>query len=59
MTQGKCTHCRVRYTWKGLPRLRNAHCPSCGGRLYSTTYRLQWPVRNVTGHQVGQPRSAQ
>ena len=45
MAQGKCVRCRIRWTWNGSPLLRDAYCPDCGSKLYQTTYRLRWPVR--------------
>ena len=42
---GKCVRCRVRWTWKGAPLLRDACCPDCGGKLYQTSHVLSWPVR--------------
>lgn len=37
-TSGRCHACQIRYTWKGLPRLRDAFCPGCGGKLKATTH---------------------
>jgi len=45
VTQVKCVRCRVRWTWNGSPLLRDAYCPECGAKLYQTSYRLRWPVR--------------
>jgi hypothetical protein len=59
MRQGKCLSCRVRYLWdRDVSRLRNLgrlSCPSCGGRLYSTTHRLRWSVTvaKVVGRYPG------
>jgi len=45
VTQGKCVRCWVRWTWNRRPLLRDAYCPDCGAKLYQTSYRLRWPVR--------------
>ncbi len=37
-TGGRCHHCNVRYVWKGAPRLKNAYCRWCGGKLRQTTH---------------------
>ena len=49
VTSGKCIRCRVRWTWTGLPLLRDACCPDCGSKLYQTSHRLRWPVREAEG----------
>ena len=45
MTQVKCVRCRVRWTWNGSPLLRDAYCPQCHAKLYQTSHRLSWPMR--------------
>ncbi len=45
ITQGKCPRCRVRWLWRGRPRLRDARCPTCGTALARTSEALRWPVR--------------
>ncbi len=41
MTQGKCTHCRVKYVWTGLPRLNMSICPKCKNTLERTSIQLE------------------
>jgi PHP family Zn ribbon phosphoesterase len=31
--KGQCQKCKVAYNWTGGPRLQDAKCPKCGGRL--------------------------
>ena len=57
MTQGKCTTCRVRWTWRGArSRRQGVRCPCCGGELEQTTHLLLWRTRLATKEQIrGRP----
>lgn len=43
-SQGKCIHCRVRWTWWGAPLVRNALCPACHRPLERTSQNLLFPT---------------
>lgn len=54
MTQGKCTTCRVRWTWQGARSgNRGVFCPCCGAQLQPTTHLLRkWPTRLTTKYEI-------
>lgn len=43
---GRCHSCKIRFTWRGSPLLRNAFCPHCGKPLHQTTHL--WRGENST-----------
>jgi uncharacterized paraquat-inducible protein A len=43
-TTGTCHRCKIRFTWPGKPRLKDAFCPYCGCKLRQTTHL--WKGRN-------------
>lgn len=45
--QGKCTTCKVRYTWTADHPYRDLRCPKCGGGLRGTTHLLSWPRKHL------------
>ena len=51
-TQGKCPTCRVRFIWKGRPRLYRALCSKCGTPLEQTTHVLRWSWIEATPNEV-------
>jgi len=50
LTTGRCHACRVRYTWQGPPRLKDAYCPRCGMHLDLTTHL--WKGENSTERPI-------
>ncbi len=38
---GRCHRCKIRFTWEGKPRLKDAYCPYCQAKLELTTHLWQ------------------
>jgi predicted amidophosphoribosyltransferase len=39
--QGKCSTCRLRFTWRGRPLLKHALCPHCKQPLERTSHEMK------------------
>lgn len=52
-TKGRCKPCATTYVWDGLPRHRDARCPTCG-----TALRYANPPKQKGRWLVTQPASA-
>ena len=60
-TQGRCHKCNVAYRWKGRPRLWDARCPTCGRKLWRTTYFLKsapWILAKPDTQKPAKPAQA-
>ena len=49
--QGKCTSCRIRYTWSRDIALWRTNCQKCGRILEATSRLNQWPVINLPNYK--------
>ena len=47
MKQGKCTVCKIYWTWDKELHSRYCKCPICNEQLQSTTHLLKWEKRKA------------